>query len=114
MKKTIGIVAVSLALAGASGFFVATSISQGASSAATTTTITIRNGATGPTGPQGPRGPAGPPGERGPTGLEGPQGPTGPQGPPGGNFACPEGFELGYLVIDHPGGHVTLFTCLEQ
>jgi hypothetical protein len=108
MKKTLGVIAVSLVLAGASGFFAATSIGQGASSAATTTTITIRNGATGPQGPEGP------PGARGPTGLEGPQGPTGPQGPPGGAFTCPDGFELGYLVINHPGGQVTIFTCLGQ
>lgn len=114
MKKNISIIFVSLALAGASGFFVASALSQGPSAPSGTTTITIRNGATGPTGADGPQGPEGPPGAEGPQGPTGEQGPTGPQGPPGGEFTCPDGFELGYLVINHPGGQVTIFTCLQE
>lgn len=112
MIKTISIIAASLALAGGSGFFVASAISQGPKApAATTTTITIRNGETGPQGPQGEQGPPGAIGPMGPTGLQGEQGATGPQGPPG-DGTCPKGFEFGILVINHPGGHVTIFTCI--
>ena len=39
-------------------------------------------------------------------------GPQGPPGPPGPAFACPTGFVLGDVVINAPGGKVTLFTCL--
>jgi hypothetical protein len=63
-----------------------------------TVTVTLAGGA------QGPQGVAGPAGERGP---------VGPQGPPGGT-ACPSGFSPAVLVIDHPGGHVTLYACLKD
>lgn len=110
MKIVISIIGLSLLLAGLSGGFVAAGLGQGPSSPSATTTITLRNGATGPTGAQGPQGPDGPPGPAGPTGE---QGPTGPQGPPGGEFTCPDGFEPGILVINHPGGQVRIFTCIE-
>jgi hypothetical protein len=48
-------------------------------------------------------------GERGPIGPPGPRGPAGPAG----SFECPSGFSIGELVIDHPGGHVTLYGCLK-
>jgi Collagen triple helix repeat (20 copies) len=124
MIRIVSIIAASLAFAGISGFFVASALSGGAATPASTT-ITISNGATGPQGPPGERGPAGaqgptgetgpqgeqgPPGERGPTGEQGPPGPPGPGGGPCGG--APPGFEPGILVINHPGGHVTLFTCI--
>jgi hypothetical protein len=42
----------------------------------------------------------------------GPGGPRGPTGPAGGE-GCPKGFDPGVLVINHPGGKVAIFTCLE-
>jgi Collagen triple helix repeat (20 copies). len=102
----------SLALSLGAGYLTATQLSSGAESAAVTTTITISNGATGPQGPQGEQGPPGP---RGPIGETGP---TGPQGPPGsGGDICsgaPANFHPGFLVINHPGGQTTIYTCLKD
>lgn len=40
----------------------------------------------------------------------GAQGEQGPPGPPGG---CPDTYTPSYLVIvNHPGGHITVFTCI--
>jgi len=121
---------VGLTFAGAAGFLSATAFGVG-TAATPTTTVTIDvgpQGPTGATGPQGPQGDTGPKGDPGPQGLQGeigatgPQGPagpkgdtgdTGPQGPPGG-LDCPDGFQQGNLVINHPGGQVTLFTCLKS
>jgi len=86
-----------LLLAGSSGFLVAVALGAGSASDPTTTTVNV---ATGPAGPPGPQG------------ETGPQGPPGPAAPPGGS--CPNGFSAGYLVINHPGGQVTLFTCLKD
>jgi hypothetical protein len=44
-------------------------------------------------------------------GEQGPPGPPGPKGDTGGT-TCPSGFEFGKLVINHPGGQTTIFTCL--
>lgn len=117
MTKIVSIFAASLLLAGGSGFFVASALSRGSVAAPASTTITIRNGATGPAGPTGERGQRGEPGEQGPPGSIGPtgeQGPQGPTGPPGGEFTCPDTFQLGELEIDHPGGHVIIFTCIKE
>jgi hypothetical protein len=84
----IAVSAGSLILAGSSGFMVAAAI--GASPPPPVKTVTIDVG----TGPQGPPGPPGPPG-------------------PAGNLACPTGFVVGDLVIDHPGGQVTTYGCLK-
>ena len=102
--KVFSITIISLIFAAGSGFFVASAISQGPPPPGSTTTITIRDGEPGPPGPPGPEGP---PGEQGPIG------PPGPQGPPG-EFTCAEGFEPGYLRINHPGGHVVIYTCIEN
>jgi Collagen triple helix repeat (20 copies) len=73
-------------------------------------------GETGPQGATGSRGPEGPRGERGPQGEQGSQGergPAGPQGPAGSPCAgAPAGYEPGILVINAPGGQVSIFTCL--
>ena len=83
------VIAGALVLAGSSGFLASQALSSSSALQATRTeTITLRNGATGPTGPRGPTGPSG-------------------------AESCPIGFEAGELVINHPGGHVRLFTCLE-
>ena len=98
-----------LLLTSASGYLAATALS-GSGGAVRTVTIDV---ATGPMGPAGETGAPGPPGE---PGLQGPAGPAGPAGPPGptGGTECPEGFSDGYLVVNHPGGQVTLFGCLED
>jgi hypothetical protein len=80
-----------LALASGAGFLTAQAIGQGNQTPTETVTINV---ATGATGPQGPAGPPGPPG-------------------PAGAVQCPTGFQEGLLVINHPGGQVTLFTCLK-
>lgn len=95
MKLTFVSMFVALALAGASGFFVATSVGN----AQSTRTVTI-NVATGPAGPTGPQGPPGPKGD------------TGPAGPAG--LQCPTGFTAGDLLINHPGGQTTLWTCIKD
>jgi hypothetical protein len=89
-KATLAVIAASLALAGSAGFLTSTAFS-GSSQATRTVTINLTNGATGPAGPKGERGPTGPSGEA----------------------SCPAGFEPGDLVINHPGGQVTVFTCLK-
>jgi len=85
-----------------------------------TVTVDVGKGEKGDTGPAGPEGPAGPKGEKGDKGEQGIQGligPAGPkgdkgeQGPPGGT-TCPEGYVFGKLVINHPGGQATIFTCM--
>ena len=104
--------AVGLSLAAASGFLASTVLAQ---EEAPTRTVTV-DVATGPPGPQGEQGPAGPAGEPGLQGEPGPQGPEGtpgPQGPPGGQ-TCSAGFSPGVLVINAPGGQVTLETCLGE
>jgi len=85
-----------LALAATAGFFAAGAAGIGTQTA-TTVTISVTNGATGPAGPAGPRGPAGP---------------TGPQGAAG--QTCPSGYTEGVLVINHPGGQVSVFGCLKS
>jgi hypothetical protein len=79
-----------LALAGGSGYFASTAIS-GAAQTTRTVTVTI------PTGQPGPKGDPGPVGPRGPAGL-----------------ACPSSYSPGKLVINHPGGQVAIWTCLED
>ena len=84
------LVAASLGLSAVAGGFAAAALSS-SSQATRTVTINVGTGATGPAGPQGPAGPPGPAG-----------------------LACPAGFSEGDLVINHPGGQVTLFTCLKD
>jgi len=111
-----------VALAGASGYLTSTALSSGQAGPGRTVTINVGSGERGPIGPAGPAGPAGAKGDPGPAGPAGPQGekgeagPAGPQGPPGpgGGLACPNGFSPGTLVINAPGGHATIYTCLKD
>ena len=107
--------ALGLALAGASGFLVATAVG-GQAPPARTVTVNVGTGQQGPPGPRGEQGPPGPRGEQGPRGPQGEQGPRGLQGPPGpsggGGFDCPAGYEAGRLVINHPGGQTATWTCI--
>ena len=86
--KAVALLGSSLALAGGAGVFAAKAITnQSGQTPSRTVTISLTAGPQGPTGPQGP------------------------QGPPGAG-ECPTGFTFGVLVIDHPGGHVQIATCL--
>jgi hypothetical protein len=93
MRRLLPLVAALVFAAGA-GFL--TSQAVGVSSQGPARTVTI-NVPTGQTGPAGPAGPAGPPGPPGPSGAQ----------------TCPAGYELGAVLINHPGGQVTLWTCLK-
>ena len=120
--RTAAIALAGLALTGAGGFLASQALSAASQAPSRTVTIDVSAGATGPTGPAGAKGDPGPPGvkgdpgpagDKGDKGDKGDTGPPGPQGPTGG-INCPAGFTEGELVINHPGGHVTLFACLED
>lgn len=98
MKVAISVSVVGSLLAILTGFFVATAVGQ--EDPVRTVTITLKDGTPGERGPLGPTGPPGP------------QGPKGEKGDPG-SIACPAGFEKGKVVINHPGGHVTIFGCIQ-
>lgn len=119
----VGLIVLALGFAISAGFLTAQALGVG--TATRTVTVNIADGARGATGPRGAtgaRGPAGPQGERGPAGPQGATGPAGergaqgPAGPPGTAVpsACPSGFEAGTLVINHPGGHVAIWTCIQD
>ena len=96
----LGIVGA-LGLASVSGFFAAKALGAVFAGPPTkTTTIQVGAGATGA---------AGPPGPAGPTGEAGPQGPTGA----GGADECPTGSEFQAVVLNSPGGHVEIWTCVK-
>ena len=96
-SKATGLMIASLALAAATGVIVSTAVASGTSSSAPARTVTVdlSNGAQGPPGPPGAKGDQGPPG-------------------PAGDFSCTDGYDPGVLVINHPGGHVRIYTCLEK
>jgi len=98
--RVTALMATSLILAAASGALVATAIGANSSPppAVRTVTVNVQNGTQGPAGPAGPKGDTGP---------------QGPPGPPGGAVSCPAGFEPGDLIINHPGGQVTIYGCLQ-
>ena len=79
------LLAVALVLAAGAGGLTASALGVGTAKSAKTVTINVATG---------PRGPAGPPG---------------PQG-----LACPNGYEAGKLVINHPGGQTAIWTCLQS
>jgi hypothetical protein len=80
-----------LTLAGAGGLGTAAVIAQTGSQTPTkTVTVDVGTGKQGPPGPPGPRGPAG----------------------PAGTTTCPTGSTFGKLVINAPGGQVSIFTCI--
>jgi hypothetical protein len=83
--------AAGLGLAGGSGYLASVALSQGSEGPTITTTVNVATGATGPAGPPGP---------------------TGPIGPAGGT-TCPNGYTMGRLVINHPGGQTAIWTCIE-
>jgi len=100
MKTPLIVIVVALALAAGAGFLTAAALGTSAQGSRTVT-INIPTGGTGAQGPTGPTGPTGP------------QGPKGDTGPPGG-LACPVGFSNADVVINHPGGQTTLYTCVKD
>jgi hypothetical protein len=89
--KLASLITTGSVLAAASGYGASVALSQEPGDATVTTTVNVGTGETGPPGPAGP---------------------PGPQGEPGGT-ACPDGYESGDLVINHPGGQVTIRTCIQ-
>jgi hypothetical protein len=124
-------IAVGVILAGAAGFLSAMALGAAQDEPTSTTTINAAvgepgppgpKGEIGPVGPAGPKGEPGPPGPAGPVGAKGekgdkgdvgPAGPIGPVGPPGA-VDCGTGFHTGIVVINHPGGQVTIKTCVKD
>lgn len=96
--KTLILTAMSLVLAGGSGFLAATALSSDMQASTRTVTLNVKDGSRGPAGPKGDKG------EKGERGLPG----------PAGSFSCPSGFSLANLVLNAPRGHVTLFTCIKE
>lgn len=107
---------VGLMMAAGAGYLGAVQLAQ-AQGPTRTVTVDITPG---PVGPAGSKGEQGEPGATGPAGPPGPAGPKGDQGPPGtgggtGGGPCegaPAGYEPGILVLNAPGGQVSLWTCL--
>jgi hypothetical protein len=115
--KPIILMTIGLTMAAGAGFLGAVQLAQAQEEPTRTVTIDV---ATGPQGPLGETGPQGLPGVAGPQGEQGEQGEIGPQGPPGpageGGGPCggaPPDWSPGILVINHPGGQVSIWTCLE-
>ncbi len=101
-------VSVGVVLASGGGYLAGIALGGGATGTPITTTIDV---STGPAGPPGPVGPIGPPGTTGSPGPPGPIGPVGPAGPAG--LVCPNGYVEGRLVINHSGGKVGIWTCID-
>lgn len=95
---TILALAGGLGLAGASGFLTSQALSAGSQEPTRTVTVNLTNGEQGPPGPPGPKGDQGPPGPPGPAG----------------SASCPAGFTFGAVLINHPGGQVTIAGCLKD
>jgi hypothetical protein len=98
-------------LAATSGYGASLALGQEPSGPVRTVTVEVGTGEQGPPGPPGPAGAQGEQGEQGPVGpastVPGPAGPSGPAG-----LACPSGYSEGVLVLNAPGGQVSLWTCL--
>jgi hypothetical protein len=92
----------SLVLAAGTGVFASIALSAGSTGPpAATTTINVAVGATGP---------------QGPAGKDGAVGATGPAGPAGSGGAeqCPAGSTFQAVVLNHPGGQITLWVCVAK
>lgn len=85
--RIAGILGASLAMAGGAGYATAVALGAGPPPPEKTVTVTIPHGITGPTGPTGPAGTS--------------------------SFDCPTGFVPGLVVINHPGGQVTIYACIQ-
>ena len=116
MNRLQAILIASLLLAGGAGYLTSQALGVGKKTEARTTTVNVATGVSGPQGepgPPGPKGDTGAQGTKGDPGAQGPPGPPGPQGPSGAT-ACPTGYTEGALVINHPQGQVTIWTCIKD
>ena len=101
MSRIIGfasrfwLLAAAVVLAAGSGFLASKALGIGQQAPTATTTIDIPSGSTTP-GPQGPPGPKGDKGDPGTPGAE----------------SCPTGSKFTAVVVNAPGGHTTLWTCV--
>ncbi len=86
-RLAVILLAASLAVSAAGGYFAARALSQEPTK---TVTIDLKNGENGQPGPPGPKGDKGDPGA----------------------VTCPDGYVYGKLVINHPGGQATILTCM--
>lgn len=122
-RMSILLLAGALVATGTGGYFTSQAISQ--TDSGKVVTIDVGKGEKGDPGPAGPPGPKGEKGEKGEQGekgergIAGPVGPAGPKGDKGepgepGAVVCPNGFVWGRVVINHPGGQTTIFTCIEE
>ena len=102
--KLASLIASGSLLAAGSGYFAAVALSQSPGEPQRTVTIDV---ATGPQGDQGHRASKVLRGRR-----ESRASPA-RRGLPG-DFSCIEGFAPGILVINHPGGQVPIYTCLDR
>lgn len=93
----------SLSLAGVAGYgaSVALGLGTAGSPPTQTTTVNVGQGATGPPGETGPAGPQGPKGDPGPAGGGGPE-------------DCPTGSSFQAVVLNAPGGHTEIWTCVKN
>jgi len=91
-------IGIGLATAGAAGFLAAGAIGIGSQTPSKTVTINVATGTPGPPGDPGPAGPPGPKGDPGSPGAE----------------SCIAGSTFGALVINHPGGQTTIYTCIKD
>jgi hypothetical protein len=107
--KPVILMIIGLTMAAGAGYLGAVQLAQAQDEPTQTVTIDV---ATGPPGETGPEGPAGPPGPEGPPGPIGPTGPAGEGGGPCGG--APTGYSPGVLVINHPGGQVRIWTCIQN
>ena len=96
--KALVLTAAALIFAGGAGFLAATALGVGSADPARTVTVDVGTGEQGLPGPPGPKG------------EQGVQGPIGPSGA----SSCPTGYAAGVLVINHPGGQTTIWTCLKN
>jgi len=86
--RLTAVMAGTLLLAAASGYTIARALAASPPAPSKTVTITVSNGTTGPTGA---------------TGVTGPEG----------GINCPDTFVPGLVVINHPGGQVTIYACIK-
>jgi hypothetical protein len=91
------LIIAAITLAASAGFMTSMALGLGSAGPPTkTTTIQVGAGATGPAGPAGP------------AGATGPAGPVGS----GGADQCPTGSTFQSVVLNSPGGHVEIWTCV--
>ena len=98
-SRATALMAGGLVMAGSAGALGAYALSTAGSPPTVTTTVNVGQGETGPKGDPGPAGPPGPKGDPG----------TG-----GGATDCPTGSTFTAVVLNAPGGHTEIWTCVKD